>query len=195
MLSAARSLESLADSEALDGSLLAGQTERGLVSLLHLRRLLVALELDVAVRGEVGADATVGAVGATATGDGALHDDVVDDAVVDVELCSLGVRLQVDEELTHALDRLLGPAALRVLEGLDLGVAADATRVPAEGDDALVLQALLHVLDRLLQVPALHGAGDLVRVLVVGAQVRDSALSRCTPTNRTEKSQITHSRK
>ena len=169
---------SLADGEALDGGLFLGHAEGGLVSLGDLLGLLDAVELDVAVGGEVGADTTVGTVGSSAAGDGALDDDVVDHARVDVELGSLSVGLKVEEELAHGLDGLLGPPTLRVLEFLGLAGAADATAVSAEGDHLLVLEDVIHVRDGPLQLHALRGAGHLISVLVVGTQVRNSALSR-----------------
>ncbi len=172
-------VSSLANCKALDGGLLLGETEGGGIGLLDVLGLLVAVELDVAVRGEVGADATVSTVGSTAASNGALHNDVVDNAVVDVELGSLSVGLQVDEELADALKRLLGPATLSVLELLDLSVAADTTGVPSEGDDLFVLKAVFHVLDGSLQLHALGGASHFVSVLVMCAQVGDPALSRC----------------
>ena len=171
-------MRSLADGEALDGGLFLGHAEGGLVSLGDLLGLLDAVELDVAVGGEVGADATVGTVGSSAAGDGALDDDVVDHARVDVELGSLSVGLQVAQELAHGLDGLLGPPTLCVLEFLGLAGAADATAVSAEGDHLLVLEDVIHVQDGPLQLHALGGAGHLISVLVVGTQVRNSALSR-----------------
>ena len=186
---------SLADGEALDSGLLLGETESGSVSLLNILGLLVAVELDVAVGAEVGADATVGTVRSTTAGDGALHNNVVDHAVVNVELGSLSVGLQVDEELTNALDGLLWPATLSVLELLGLSVATDATGVAAEGDDLLVLEAVLHVLDGPLQLHALGGAGHFVSVLVMCAQVRDPALSRCKKGEKSEVSDTSQERR
>ena len=132
----------------------------------------------MAVAGEVGADTTVGTVGSSAARDGALDNDVADDASVDVELGSLGVGLEVDEELTHGLDGLLGPSTLSVLECFALSVAADTSNVPAERNNLLVLKTVLHVVDGSLELHALGGAGHFVSVLVVGTQVRDPALSR-----------------
>ena len=54
----------------------------------------------MAVAGEVGANTTVGTVGSSAARHGALDNDVADDALVDVELGSLSVGLEVDDELT-----------------------------------------------------------------------------------------------
>ena len=167
-----------ADGEAGDGSLLLGHAESGLVGLGDVLGLLNAVELDVAVGGEVRADATVGTVGSSTAGDGALHNDVVDHAVVNVELGSLSVGSQVDEELTNSLDGLLGPATLGVLEGLSLSVTADTTGVPSERNNLGVLENVLHVLDGSVELHALGGASDFVSVLVVSAQVANSALSR-----------------
>ena len=166
------------DGEALLSSLLLGEAESWCVSLLDILGLLDAHELDVAVGGKVRADATVGTVGSTAAGNSALHNDVVDDAVVDVQLGSLSVSLEVDEKLADSLDRLLGPATLRVLESLALSVASNAASVASEGNNLSVLQDILHVLDGTLQLHALGGSGHFVSVLVVGTQVRDPALSR-----------------
>ena len=132
----------------------------------------------MAVAGEVGADTTVGTVGSSAAGDGALDNDVADDASVDVELGSLGVGLEVDEELTNGLDGLLGPPTLSVLECFALSVAADTSDIPTERNNLLVLKTVLHIVDGSLKLHALGGAGHFVSVLVVGTQVRDPALSR-----------------
>jgi hypothetical protein len=141
---------SLANSEALDGGLLLGETESRGISLLDIPGHLDAVELNMAVAGEVGADATVGAVSAAAAGDGSLHDNVVDHAVVNVELGRLGVGSEVDEQLADALDALLGPATLSDLEEFGLSVTADATVVASERNNLLVLENVLHILDGLV---------------------------------------------
>lgn len=133
----------------------------------------------MAVGGQVRADATVGTVGSSTAGDGALDNDVVDDAVVDVELGSLSVGAEVDEELANSLEGLLGPATLGVLEGLGLGVAADTTGELSEGNNLLVFKTVLHVLDGSVDLHALGGTGHFVSVLEVGAEIANSALSRC----------------
>ena len=88
----------------MDGGLFLGHAESGFVSLGDLLGLLGAVELDVAVRGEVWADTTVGTVGSSASGDGALDNDMVDHASVNVELGSLSVGLEVEEQLANGLD-------------------------------------------------------------------------------------------
>lgn len=171
---------SLSDGEALDGGLLLGETEGGLVGLADLLGLLDAVELNVAVGGEVGRDATMGTVRPSAAGDSALHNGVADHAVVDVQLGGLSVGLQVDEELADSLEGLLGPATLGVLELFALGVTADTTGVASEGDNLLVLKAVVQVHDGPLQLQALDGTCHFVSVLVVSAEVADSALSSCS---------------
>jgi len=163
--------------ETLNGGLLLGETEGGGIGLGDILGHLDAVELNMAVAGEVGADATVGTVSATAARDGTLDNDVVDNAVINVELLGLGVSSKVDEELTDALDALLGPATLGVLEGLSLGGTADTTSVLSERNNLLVSEDRVHVFDGLLELPALDRASDLVSVFVVGAEIANSALS------------------
>jgi len=120
----------------------------------------------------------VGSVCSSAAGDGSLHDGVVDEAVISVQLLSLSVGLEVDEELSDALDGLLGPATLGLLEDLSLGSASDTTVVASEGNNLLVIKHIVHVGDGLVQGETLHGASYVISVLVVGTQVTNSALCR-----------------
>lgn len=136
------------------------------------------MEFDVTVAGEVGADTTVGTVGSSAARNGALDNDVVDNASVNIKLGSLSVSLEVDKELAAGLEGLLGPSTLGVLEFLGLSVSSDTSCVPTERNNLLVLKTVLHVLDGSLKLHALGGTSTLISVLVVGTQVRDPALSR-----------------
>lgn len=77
---------SFANGEALDGSLLLGEAEGGGIGLLDILVNLGAVELNMTVAGEVGANATVGTVRASAARNGALDNDVGNDTVVNVEL-------------------------------------------------------------------------------------------------------------
>lgn len=167
---------SLADGESLSSGLLLGESGDTLVSLGDTSSLFKAVELNVAVRAEVGRDATMSAVRPPAAGDGALDGDVVDDALVDVEPLGLGVGAQVAEEVADGVDGLLGPAAEGVLEGLALGVSAHATSIPAVRDNLGMLERILHVRDGLVQLVPLDSLGDVVGVLVVSAEVINSAL-------------------
>jgi len=165
------------DSKSLGGGLSRGELESWLVGLLDVARPLGAVELNVAVRGQVWADATVSTVGSSAAGDSALGHGVGDHALVSVELLALSVGLQVDEELLDDLDALLGPPSLLVVELLQHGVSADSTIVPSEWNNLFVLKNVVEVRDGLLHVHALHSAGNFVRVLVVSSEVSNLALS------------------
>lgn len=163
--------------KSLGGGLLVGNLAVWLVGLCHVSNALRAVELDVTVGGQVGADATVSTVGSPAAGDGALGHGVGDDALVGVKLLGLSVGLEVDEELADDLHALLGPSALLVVELLEHGVSRDGSIVPSEGNDALALKHILEVVDGLLDMHALAGAHNFVRVLVVSSEVSNLALS------------------
>ena len=178
-LSSERSLYSFANGETVDGALLLGHAKGGLVSLGNILGSLDTVELNVTVRGKVWADATMGSVGSSTAGNGALHDDVVDVAGVGVKLGGLGVGSQVNDELTDGLDGLLGPSSLGVLEDLALSVSTDTSSVASERNNLLVLQNIVHVVDGSLQAEALGSASTFVSVLVMGTEVRNSALCRC----------------
>ena len=87
--------------------------------------------------------------------DGSLNNDVADNAVIDVQLGRLSVGTKVDQELTNALDGLLGPATLAGLESLALGMTANTSCIASERNDLLVLQNVVHVGDCLLEAPSL----------------------------------------
>jgi hypothetical protein len=163
------SLCSFADGETLDGGLLLGKTERGLVGLGDLLGLLGALELDVAVRREVWADATMGSVGSSASRNSALNDGVVDHTLIDVELGSLSVGHKVDKEFTDSLNRLLGPSSLSSAELSALSVTAHVSIEALVWNNSLVVETRVHVLDGSLEFQTLDGASSFVRVLEVSA--------------------------
>ena len=167
----------LADSKSLGGGLFGGELESWLVGLLDITGPLSAVELNVAVRGEVWADSTVSTVGSSAAGDSALGHGVGDHTLVGVELLALGVSLEVDEELADDLDALLWPSTLLVVELLQHGVSADSAIVPSEWYNMFVLKNVLEVGESLLQMHALNGASDFVSVLVVSSEVSNLALS------------------
>jgi hypothetical protein len=119
----------------------------------------------------------VSSVGSSAARNSALDNDVVDEAGVNIELLGLGVSSQVDKELLNSLEGLLGPSTLSVLEDLGLGLTGDTTRVASERNNLLVVKTVVHVADSGLKLETLAGTSDVVSVLVVSSQVRDSALS------------------
>jgi hypothetical protein len=157
------------------GGLLLGEAGSGGIGLGNTNLLLGNVELNVAVGGQVGGDATVGTVGTAAALDGALHDNVGDHALVSVEALGLSVSLGVDEEITDGLDGLLGPSSGVDTEDLALGVSAAV--VLEVGDDLLVLQHVFHVMNGVLDQETLASTSGVVSVLVVDAQVVDLGLS------------------
>lgn len=168
---------SFSDGETLASGLLLGQTQGGLVGLLDLAALFEAVELNVAVGAEVGRNASMGSVGSSATLHGSLHDNVIDDALVRVEFVALCVGLEVHEQFTHDLHRLLGPATLASLELLALSVSAHTSCELSEWNNLFVLQHVVEVNQSGLKAETLHGTSSLVSVLKVGPQVGGSALS------------------
>ena len=119
------------------------------------------------------------AVGSSAAGDGALDNDVVDDALLSVESIGLSVGSQVDEEFTNSLDRLLRPATDGSLVNLDLSVSSNTTSVLSERNDRLVSENSLHVLDSSVNSHSLDVFGCFVRVLEVSSEISDLAFSGC----------------
>merc|ERR1712060_944412 len=69
-------------------------------------------DLDVARRGHVGVDATVGTVGAVTLFGGGIDLDVINNARVNVEALDLGIGLGVLEHAEEDTAGLLGPATL-----------------------------------------------------------------------------------
>lgn len=170
---------SLANGKSLLGGLLLGDSHGGLVSSGNILGLLGHVELDVAVGRKIWRDTTMGSVGSSSAADGSLGDDVRDDTLFWVEGLGGRVRLQVVEKVEHVLARLLWPPTVVVTDILAHSLAANTSGVNSEGNDALVSEHVLHVLDGLQQVQSLAGSRSLISVLVVGSQVIDSALSRC----------------
>ena len=119
----------------------------------------------------------MGTVGSSTAGDSALNNDVGDDTLVSVELVAGSVSLQVNEELTDNLDGLLRPSSLGVFELFHLSVSTNTSCELSEWNNLFVLEDILHVLDSLLQAPALNRAGDFISVLEVSSKVSNLALS------------------
>ena len=161
------------DSEASSSQLLRELGE-GLFVLGNIVNSLGAVELDVAVRGKVWSNTTVSTVGSAATLLGTLNNDVGDDALVNIEALGFAVGLEVDEQETDSLDRLLWPSTSVGALSLALGVSL--REMLSEANDGLVLEDLVHVGNSLLDFHALNSVGGVVSVLVVGALVLDLGL-------------------
>ena len=134
----------------------------------------------MAVGREVRADATVGSVGSSASLNGSLDDDVVDDASVGVESLGLCVGFEVDEELLDGLASLFWPAAEWQSVDLSLGCSSNASRVLSEWNDCGVSNNSVHVLDGCVELHALAETSNFIAILVMRSQVRDSALGGYT---------------
>merc|ERR1711931_102785 len=69
-------------------------------------------DLDVARRGHVGVDATVGTVSAATLFGGGINLDVINDERINIETLDLGIGLGVLEHAEQDTAGLLGPATL-----------------------------------------------------------------------------------
>jgi len=127
------------------------------------------------VGGLVRGDSTVGTVSTSATRDGSLADGVVNNASVDVESLALSVGSEILEEFADSEEGLLGPSSESVLEFLSLGVSANTTSVNSEWNDRSVLETSVHVVDSFIELQSLACVGNIVSVLVVSSQIRNSA--------------------
>lgn len=167
--------DSLSNGESLSSGLLFGDSCDGLVGLHDWSGSLEAVELNMAVRGEVWGDTSMSTVGSSAATDGALDNDVVDHALLRVESVGLGVGSQVDEEFTDGLGRLLGPATGGSLVNLDLSVSSNATCELSERNNLFVGKDSVHVLDGSWDLHTLDEPCGFVRVLEVSSEISDSA--------------------
>ena len=93
------------------------------------------------------------------------------DQVVRVQSLVLGVALRVLEQLEEELSGLERPPALGGAVDLGLGVAADTSHEPPEGDDLLVTNHVLEILGGAVERHRLDGLGCLASVLEVNPQV------------------------
>lgn len=147
--------------------------------LLRLGNLLTSLgndQLDVARVRHVRVNTTVGAVRASAHLRGVVDLNMSEVQVVYVQVVDrvLRVRLGVLQESQEELARLHGPSDLvsRSVVEFSHGVTSASSHVSLERNRRLLLQNILHVLDRLRQLHALDGLSDRVAFLEMNAQVR-----------------------
>ena len=126
--------------------MLLGQTDNRLIGLGHGTSPLDAVELNMAVRGDVWGDATVSAVGPSTASNGALDGDVADDALLGVESLSLSVALEVKEEFADGLCGLFGPSTESLAELSSLSSSTDTSEVSGVGDATSVSEDILEIL-------------------------------------------------
>jgi hypothetical protein len=179
VLNACSSRDSFSNGESLSSGLLLGDSCDGLVGLCDWSASLEAVELNMAVRGEVWGDTSMSTVGSSAAGDGALDNDVVDHALLRVESLGLSVGSQVDEEFTDGLGRLLWPSTGGSLVNLDLSVSSDAASELSERNNLFVSKHSLHVLDSSWDFHSLDESCCFVRVLEVSSEISDLAFRGC----------------
>ena len=165
---------SLSNGKSLSGSLLLGQSCNGLVSLGDLAALLGAVELNVTVRRDVRGDATMSTIGASAASNGALYGNVGDHALLCVQSLGLGIALEVDEQLFDGLHGLLGPSTIAPLVLSNLSVSGDVLVEATEGNNLLMSQNSVHILNSLRDFHAFSVSCRFVSVLKVRSQVRNS---------------------
>jgi len=157
--------------------------------LLRLRFIVIAAfnndvilfrenELDMTRRGHVGVDSSVGAVSTTPHLGSAIHLDVSDDEMIDIEAFVVGVRLGVLQEREKEFGGLLGPTTLRTgsVPSLGLSVATRTTDVASERDDFLQFDDVLEESGGAFERHVPNGSGGFARVLVVHAQVSATGL-------------------
>ena len=157
--------------KSLSSGLLLGETRSLFVSFGDTGGLLIALEFDVTVGGEVRGDSTMGSVSTSSSRDSSLADGMVDDASLNIKSLALSVGSEVNKERSNGLDGLLGPSSKLVLEDLALSVSSNTTSVNSEGNDGLMGEASIHVGDGLVKSKTLACSGNVVGVLVMDSQV------------------------
>jgi len=128
-------------------------------------------ELDVAGRGHVGVDPTVGPVSSTSHLGGTVHLDVINDEVVCVQSLVLRVALGVLEHVEEELAGLERPTSLTGAVDGGLSVATNTTHKPPEGDDLLLGDDVLQVGLGPVEGHLLDGLGRLPGVLEVAPEV------------------------
>mmetsp|Transcript_22314 Transcript_22314/g.52720 ORF Transcript_22314/g.52720 Transcript_22314/m.52720 type:complete len:242 (+) Transcript_22314:171-896(+) len=166
------------DESSLSGHFLGDLDGGGFVGLLDSLGDLLEHDLDVGGLRGVLSDTTVGTVGSAASGGSAVHLGVVQDAVVDVQSLGLGVGHGVEQQIAVDGRGLDGPSSL-VTGGIDLlghSLATDSSGVLDKGDDCLVGEDIVQVLEGLAGLHALGVVGDFSTVLVVDSQVRSASL-------------------
>merc|ERR1719370_2310119 len=104
--------------------------------------------------------------------------NVLNDQVVGVQSLVLGVALSVLEELQKELSGLQRPSSLGGSMNLGLGVAANSSHEPPEGDDLLMGDHVLQILGGAVEGHGLDGLGCLASVLEVNPQVGALGLGR-----------------
>jgi len=137
-------------------------------------------ELDVAGRGHVGVNTTVSTVSTAPHLSRAIHLNVSDDEVVDIEPLVVGVGFRVLQEGQKKFGGLLGPTPLGAgsVPSFGLGVTTGTSDVTSEWHDLLEIDDVLEEARGALEGHVTDGSGGLARVLVMHTQVGTARLDR-----------------
>lgn len=172
-------LGKLLSSELSVDSLLAGvDSNNGLLGGRSISLLLIGLsevDLNVARRGLVRVDSSVGSVSTAALLRSLVNLDVRDDKLVGVKALGVGVGLGVLEQVRNKLDTLNGPSGLGKTPLLGLTSSTNRSGMFSERNSSLLVGDLLKVGKGLLDVPSADSVSGLVGVLERGSQVRSTS--------------------
>ena len=170
---------SLSNSKSLSGSLLLGDSNNWFVSFGNMTTSLNAVQLDVAVWGNVWCDTTMSTVGSSAAIDSALDSNVADNTLLWVKSLCFSVALQVDKQFTDSFCRLLWPSTIWPLVLSNLGVSGDVLIVPSERNNLFMSDDSFHIRDSSWNSHALNVIGSFEGVLKVSSEVRNLSFGGC----------------
>ena len=136
------------------------------------------MELDVAVRGQIWGDSTVGSVGSSSSVNSSLCGNMADLASLNIKTFVLGVGFQVLEETENVSDRLLWESTIVMLVLLGHGLSSWSSSESSEWNDSGVLKNSLHVLDGFQDVETSACSSSLIGVFKVDSLIIRSALGR-----------------
>ena len=127
--------------------------------------LLKEDNLDVAGRGHVRVDATVGTVHSSPHLGSSVDQNVVDNQVIGIKTLKFSIGLCVLQQVEEELGRLLWPTTLIGSEDFGLSMSANASIEPAERNDLLLGNDVLQVGDSPVEVHLFDGLSSLTGVL------------------------------
>lgn len=160
---------SLSNSKSLSCILLFGDSNNWFISLGDVTTSLDAVELDVAVRGDIWCDTTMGTVSSSATINSALDTNMADNTLLWVKSFSLSIALQVDKQFFDSFTRLLWPSTIAPLVLSNLSVSGDVLVEPSERNNLFMSNDSVHVLDSSWNSHALNVIGSFEGVLKVSS--------------------------
>ena len=121
--------------------------------------------LDVAGRGHIGVDPTVGSVGSPPHLGSPIDLDVVDDKVIGIKTLVLRVGLGILQQVQEKFSGFLRPATLRGTMNLGLGMATYSSHVASEWDNLFLAHDVFQVSGGPVQRHLLDSLSGLTGVL------------------------------